>query len=61
VGVGLLVSPPGMVWFDININSELIKVIAELTLILALCIDGSELNLSKLRHQGGVSRDRGDC
>lgn len=52
VAVGMLVSPIGLGLFDVQVNSELIKVIAELTLILVLFTDGTELKLSELIKQG---------
>ncbi len=51
VGVGIVVSPLALDLFDIKIDAELIKFLAEITLILVLFTDGSEINLSQLIKQ----------
>ncbi len=49
VGVGILVGPLGFDLFQVTINTELITILAEITLMLILFTDGSEINLQKFR------------
>lgn len=46
--VGILVSPLGLGLFDIHIDGELVKVLAEITLILVLFADGTEIDARQL-------------
>jgi len=50
-GVGILVSPLGFGWFDVKVDADLIKVLAEITLMLVLFTDGSEINVRELVRQ----------
>ncbi len=49
VGVGILVGPLGFDLFQVTVNTELITVLAEITLMLILFTDGSEINLQQFR------------
>ena len=46
--VGILVSPLGLGLFDVHIDGELVKVLAEITLILVLFADGTEIDARQL-------------
>ncbi len=48
VAVGIIVSPLGFDLFDLHVNSGLVSVITELTLILILFIDASTIDPAKL-------------
>lgn len=48
VAVGILVSPLGLDLFELHVNSGLVSVITELTLILILFIDASAIDPAKL-------------
>jgi NhaP-type Na+/H+ or K+/H+ antiporter len=50
-GVGMMVSPLGFGLFDVDIDAELVKVLAEITLILVLFTDATEINLARLKEQ----------
>ena len=49
VAAGLLAGPMGFDLFDVNLESELVQVVAEVTLILVLFTNASTLNLKRLR------------
>ena len=49
MGVGIMLSPLGIGLTDIHIDSALIRIIAELALIIILFSDASQLQLKKLR------------
>ncbi len=49
--VGILVSPVGLGWFSVTIDTALITTLAEITLILILFIDATEIRLASLLHQ----------
>ncbi len=49
--IGLLLSPLGFGSDPISLNSELVQIIAEITLILVLFSDASALNLKKLKKE----------
>ena len=51
VAFGLLVSPQVLGIVELDIKNEIIKIIAELTLILVLFIDASRINLKLLRRE----------
>ncbi|WP_432472864.1 cation:proton antiporter [Amphritea sp. HPY] len=48
-GLGVLFSPLGLDLFAVQINTESIKVIAEITLIIILFVDGSLIQFTDLR------------
>lgn len=50
-GVGILVSPLGFGWFEVHVDTGMVKVLAEITLVLVLFIDATELDFNKLRQQ----------
>ncbi len=51
VAVGLLLGPVGLDLFEVNLDSEVVKLVAEITLILILFTDASILNLKRLRQE----------
>ena len=51
-GVGIIVSPVGFGWLDVHVETELIKTLAEITLVLVLFSDATEIKFSDLRQQG---------
>ena len=48
VAMGILVSPVGLGIFHMEVNSELVHVLTEVTLILILFVDASTINLKQL-------------
>jgi len=48
VAVGILVGPLGLGWLEVSVNAELVRVMAEITLVLILFIDASLINLPEL-------------
>ena len=48
-GIGILVSPLGLELFEVQVDAALIKALAEITLILVLFVDATEINVSSLR------------
>ena len=48
VGVGLLASPLGLNLFEVKIDSEVVQIIAEVTLMLILFTDASTIDLRSL-------------
>lgn len=54
-GVGVLVSPLGLGLFDVTVKAALIKTLAEVTLILVLFVDATEIRFSDLKkHQSHI-------
>jgi NhaP-type Na+/H+ or K+/H+ antiporter len=51
---GVLLGPGVLGLFDVGLDSESTRLIAEVTLVLVLFGDASRLNFAKLRHQGGL-------
>lgn len=51
VGVGILVGPLGFDLFHVSVNTEIITVLAEITLMLILFTDGSEIDIKTLRQE----------
>ena len=49
VAVGVIAGPLGIDLFEVKMDSEIVKVIAEVTLILILFTDASTINLKALR------------
>ena len=49
VATGLIVGPIGLSLFELHPNSEMLKLAAELTLVIILFVDASMLDLSALR------------
>jgi NhaP-type Na+/H+ or K+/H+ antiporter len=54
VAVGLLLGPVGLDLFEVDMNSEVVKLVAEITLILILFTDASTLNLKRLRREFSI-------
>ncbi len=48
VGIGLLVGPLGFNVIEVHLNTEVVKILAELTLIIILFVDASLIRFSKL-------------
>ncbi len=48
VGLGLILSPIGLGWIDLDAGNQVIHVIAEITLILVLFTDATRINLKVL-------------
>ncbi|MCU0580786.1 MAG: cation:proton antiporter, partial [Desulfobacterota bacterium] len=48
VAVGVLAGPLGFGWMNVSINTELVRVMAEITLVLILFIDASLIDLPAL-------------
>lgn len=48
VAMGILVSPIGMDFFQMEVNSDLVHILTEVTLILILFVDASTINLKQL-------------
>ena len=51
VAIGILVGPLGLDLFDTNVESELVQVVAEVTLAVILFTDASTIDLKKLRSE----------
>ena len=51
VGVGILVGPLGLDLFHVSVDTELITVLAEITLMLILFTDGSEIDIKSMRKE----------
>lgn len=49
VAIGILAGPLGFGWFEAEIDSEVVQVIAEVTLVLILFTDASTIDLGALR------------
>ena len=49
VSVGILVSPLGFDLYEVHVNAQAIKMLAEITLVLVLFIDATEINFSDLK------------
>lgn len=49
VSVGILVSPLGFGLYEVHVNAQAIKMLAEITLVLVLFIDATEINFSDLK------------
>ena len=54
VGVGILAGPLGFDWVKVSINAELVRVMAEITLVLILFVDASLINLPALIRTRGI-------
>ena len=48
VAVGILAGPLGFGWLKVSVNTELVRVMAEITLVLILFIDASLIDLPAL-------------
>ena len=48
VAVGILAGPLGFGWLKVSVNTELVRVMAEIALVLILFIDASLINLPAL-------------
>lgn len=51
VTVGLLLGPIGLDWFEVEMNSKVVKFIATVTLLLILFTDASTIDLKRLRRE----------
>ena len=54
VAVGILVGPLGFGWLKVSVNTELVRVMAEITLVLILFVDASLINLPALIRTRGI-------
>jgi NhaP-type Na+/H+ or K+/H+ antiporter len=54
VAVGILAGPLGLDWLEVSINAELVRVLAEITLVLILFIDASLIDLPALIRTRGI-------
>jgi NhaP-type Na+/H+ or K+/H+ antiporter len=54
VGVGILAGPLGFDWVKVSINAELVRVMAEITLVLILFVDASLIDLPALIQARGI-------
>jgi len=52
--IGILLSPVGFSLVDINLNTEMVTITAEIALIIILFSDASSLNLEKLKAAWGI-------
>ena len=52
--VGMVAGPMGLGFLKEGINAPLVRVLAEITLVLVLFIDASTINLRSLIHEKGV-------
>lgn len=52
--VGIAVSPLGFGLFDVDFDTGFIQTLAEITLMLILFVDATEIKLSDLRAAGGI-------
>jgi sodium/hydrogen antiporter len=54
VAVGILSGPLGFGWLEVTVNAELVRVMAEITLVLILFIDASLIDLPALIRSRGL-------
>jgi sodium/hydrogen antiporter len=54
VAVGILAGPLGFGWLKVSVNAELVRVMAEITLVLILFIDASLIDLPALIRSRGI-------
>ena len=54
VAVGILAGPLGFGWLEVSVNAELVRVLAEITLVLILFIDASLIDLPALIRTRGI-------
>jgi sodium/hydrogen antiporter len=54
VSVGMVAGPIGLGFLKEGINAPLVRVLAEVTLVLVLFVDASTINLRSLIHEKGV-------
>jgi NhaP-type Na+/H+ or K+/H+ antiporter len=48
VGIGMLVGPLGLSLIEVHLNTDIVKTMAELTLIIILFVDASLIKYSEL-------------
>jgi sodium/hydrogen antiporter len=53
-GIGILAGPLALNLFDVKLSATLVKLIAEITLVIILFVDASTVNLQTLRLQRGL-------
>jgi sodium/hydrogen antiporter len=53
-GIGILVSPLALDLMKVNVSASIVKLIAEVTLVIILFVDASTVNLQALRRHGGI-------
>jgi NhaP-type Na+/H+ or K+/H+ antiporter len=54
VAVGILAGPLGFDWLEVSVNAELVRVMAEIALVLILFIDASLIDLPALVRSRGI-------
>ncbi len=54
VAVGIAAGPLGFGWLKVSVNAELVRVVAEITLVLILFVDASLINLPALIRTRGI-------
>jgi sodium/hydrogen antiporter len=54
LAVGILAGPLGFGWLKVSVNAELVRVMAEITLVLILFIDASLIDLPALIRSRGI-------
>ena len=52
--VGLIVGTAGLAWFDVAVDSEVVSVLVEATLVLVLFTDAVRIDLRVLRHESAL-------
>jgi NhaP-type Na+/H+ or K+/H+ antiporter len=53
-GIGILAGPLAFDLFEVNLNATIVKLIAEITLVIVLFVDASTVNLQTLRANRGL-------
>jgi sodium/hydrogen antiporter len=53
-GIGIVAGPLGFDLFEVNLNATVVKLIAEITLVMILFVDASTVNLRTLKVQRGT-------
>jgi sodium/hydrogen antiporter len=53
-GIGILAGPLALDLFEVNLNATVVKLIAEITLVIILFVDASTINLQTLRTNRGM-------
>lgn len=53
-GIGIVVGPLGLNLIDVSLGAAVVKLIAEITLVLILFVDASTVNLRTLRLKRGI-------
>jgi sodium/hydrogen antiporter len=53
-GIGILASPIALDLFEVNLNATIVRLLAEITLVIILFVDASTVNLQTLRTNRGM-------